>query len=389
MRATRFGAVVLAFSAIAAVLGACGDSAKNGEQGSKSGADNKAPITIGMVASLTGGGARFGQSQQEGVQLAIDEINQTGGIKGRRVELVAEDTKTQTSTAVTAFVQVTEKHPEMLALIGSSASLDVPAYLDRVDPTGIPHLLPVAVLPAITEKGSKWTFRTALNDKIAAAKMAEFAVNRLQAKKIALLIEDSAFGETGLIFGAEIERLGVKPLTTERLKRGDLDVRPQLTKIRSLGATHIQFWGYYAEYALVAKQMRELGYDLQLMGNQAPVNDKTIELAGKAIEGALNVCLFVPTAKSPRIQDFVSRFQKRYNTLPDTWAAQAYDGMQLLAKAIESSDGTRQGVRDAIAATKDFEGITGVINFLPSGDAAFRGTSVVQVVDGRFVPFEK
>lgn len=96
-------------------------------------------------------------------------------------------------------------------------------------------------------------------------------------------IEDSAFGETGLVFGKELERLGVPPLTIERLKRGDIDIKPQLTKIKSLGATHIQFWGYYAEFAIAARQMRELGFDATLMGNQAPVNDKTIELGGEAV----------------------------------------------------------------------------------------------------------
>lgn len=345
-------------------------------------------LVVGMVAPLTGTGARFGESQRNGVQLALDQINAAGGIDGQRVELVVEDTKTEPPKAVTAFTRLAER-PDVVALFGSAASLDVPAYLAQVDRAGIPHLLPVAVLPSITEAGSKFTFRSALNDKIAAQKMADFVVNRLGARKVALLIEDSAFGETGLMFAKEAQRLGVPPLTVERLKRGDVDVKPQLTKIQSTGATHIQFWGYYAEFALVAKQLRELGYNATLMGNQAPVNDKTLELGGPALEGALNVCLFVPTAKLPRIQTFVNDYRRRYGAAPDTWAAQSYDGMQLLADAIRRGGTTRQGIRDALAATKDFDGVTGKISFTPSGDAAFRGTSVVKVSGGTYVPFEQ
>jgi branched-chain amino acid transport system substrate-binding protein len=355
--------------------------------------NGKAPLTaqselaLGMLAPMTGPGARFGESQRNGVQLAIDEINAAGGINGSRIQLVLEDTKTEPPTAVTAFTRLAERK-DLACIFGSAGSLDVPAYLPKVDASGIPHVLPVAVLPKITEMGSTWTFRTALNDKIAATKMASFVVDQLKAKKIALLIEDSAFGETALNFGAEAERLGVKPLTIERFKRGDLDIKPQLTKIRELGATHIQFWGYYAEYALVAKQLKELDYPAVLLGNQAPVNDKTIELGGAAVEGAMNICLFVPTSSNPRIKDFVSRYHAKFNADPDTWAAQSYDSMYLVADAIKRGGTTRQGLRDALAKTQDFAGLTGTITFNSKGDAEYRGVSIVKIVGGRFVPLE-
>jgi len=345
-------------------------------------------LVIGMLAPLTGNGARFGQSQRDAVQLAIDELNAKGGVGGRRLSLLVEDTKTEPPTAVTAFTRLADRG-DILALFGSAASLDVPAYLPQVDRVAIPHLVPVAVLPKITEMGSKWTFRSALNDAIAARKMAEFVVTDLKASKIALLLENSAFGETGLIFAERAEQLGVKPLVTERFKRGDLDVKPQLTKLQTLGVTHIQFWGYYSEYALVAKQLRELGYKATLMGNQAPVNDKTLELAGDALEGALNICLFVPTADTPEVRDFDDRYRQRYGSLPDTWAAQSYDAMRILAQVIEKSGPSRQAIRDGLAAVKDYRGLTGTVSFMANGDAAFRDTSIVQVVGGRFVPYNR
>lgn len=380
MRSQRVSSVL--FSGLVAVLAAALAGCGTG----KGGTGGTGPLVLGMLAPLTGSGARFGESQRNGVQLAINELNTQGGINARKIELVLEDTKTEPPTAVTAFTRLSERS-DILAIFGSAASLDVPAYLPQVDRAAIPHLLPVAVLPKITEMGSRWTFRTALNDKIAATKMADFVVNELHVNKLALLLEDSDFGSTGLIFEQRAESLGVRPLAVERFRRGDLDLRPQLTKIRSLGATHIQFWGYYAEYALAAKQLKELGYKAILMGNQAPVNDKTIELAGPALEGALNVCLFVPTSTSQKVQTFVSQYRARYGADPDTWAAQSYDGMMLLADAIRRGGPTRQGVRDAIAATRGFEGVTGSISFAPNGDAEFRGTAVVEVKGGRFVPY--
>ncbi len=263
-------AISVLLTALLLTLG-CGQRESSTPAGSQPGQPD---LTIGMLAPLTGPGARFGESQKDGVQLAIDEINAAGGINGRRITLTVEDTKTEPPKAVTAFTRLAER-AEVIALFGSAASLDVPAYLPQVDRAGIPHVLPVAVLPSITDAGSKFTFRSALNDKIAAQKMADFVVNRLGAKKIALLLEDDAFGQTGVIFGDTAKSLGVTPLTIERFKRGDIDLKSQLTKIRAAGATHIQFWGYYAEYALAAKQLRELGSNAVLMGNQAPVNNKT------------------------------------------------------------------------------------------------------------------
>jgi branched-chain amino acid transport system substrate-binding protein len=181
----------------------------------------------------------------------------------------------------------------------------------------------------------------------------------------------------------------VKPLTVERFKRGDLDIKAQLTKIRALGVTHIQFWGYYTEFALVAKQLKELDYSAVLLGNQAPVNDKTIELSGSAVEGAMNICLFVPASSNPRIQEFVSRYHAKFNADPDTWAAQSYDSMYLVADAIKRGGTTRQGLRDALAKTQDFAGLTGTISFNSKGDAEYRGISIVKIVGGKFVPLEE
>lgn len=347
-----------------------------------------APISIGMAAPLTGNGASFGLSQRDGVMLAIAEINQAGGINGRRVELIVEDTKTEPPVAVTAVNKLIYQY-KVPVIIGSAASLDVPAYMDILEKVHVPQILPVAVLPKITEGNAKWTFRSAMNDKIAATKMAEFVGNTLRAEKVALLIEDSAFGNTGLIFAERLRELGLPPVTVEKFKRGDLDMSAQLIKIRNLNATHIQFWGYYADFAQVARQMKDLNKHVVLMGNQAPVTDKTIELGGLAVEGAINICLFVPTSRDPRVQAFAQKFKAKTGKLPDTWAAQSYDGMYILAEVLKKAGTDSQKIRDSLAAVKDFKGITGTITFNTRGDAEFRGTSVVTVKNGRFVPFEE
>jgi branched-chain amino acid transport system substrate-binding protein len=341
-----------------------------------------------MLAPLTGAGASFGISQRNGVQLALEEINASGGIGGRKLELLIEDTRTEPPVAVTAVNKLIYQH-KVPVLIGSAASLDVPAYMDILERVHIPQILPVAVLPKITEGKPKWTFRSALNDKIAATQMAEFAYHQLGARKIALLIEDSAFGSTGLVFGERLEQLGVRPLTIERFRRGDVDFSAQLLRIRSLGATHIQFWGYYADYAQVARRIKELNMSVQLMGNQAPVTNKTIELGGAAVEGAINICLFVPTSRDPKAKAFVEKYQQKYGSQPDTWAAQSYDGMMILAEALRraGSDDPKK-IRDALAATKDFQGLTGAISFDENGDAQFRQPIVTRIEGGRFVPFE-
>src|ERR1051326_3066616 len=371
----NFKSIYVGLFVVLLTFGACNNRSATG------------PMQIGMLAPLTGNGASFGQSQRDGVQLALDEINAKGGINGRTVELIIEDTKTEPPVAVTAANKLISQS-KVPVIIGSAASLDVPAYMDLLEKAHVPQIVPVAVLPKITEGNAQWTFRSAMNDKIAASKMAEFVANELHAKKVALLLEDSAFGGTGMAFGDRLEQLGGKTLTVEKFKRGDLDMSAQLIKIKGLGATHIQFWGYYADYAQVAKQMKDLGVQAQLMGNQAPVTDKTIELGGSAIEGAIDICLFVPTSDDPRVKTFTDKFKAKYGHLPDTWAAQSYDGMYILAEALRQGGSDSQKIRDALAATKDFDGITGTITFGPNGDAEFRGTSIVVVQQGKFVPYK-
>jgi len=124
------------------------------------------------------------------------------------------------------------------------------------------------------------------------------------------------------------------------------------------------------------------------MGNQAPVTDKTIELGGQAVEGAIDICLFVPTSDDPKVKSFTDSFKTKYGHFPDTWAAQSYDGMYILAEALKQAGTDSQKIRDALAATKDFEGVTGTITFNAKGDAEFRGTSVVVVKQGKFVPYK-
>jgi len=352
------------------------------------GGSSSAPIKIGMAAPLTGNGASFGISQRNAVQLAMAEINSGGGISGRQLQLLVEDTKTEPPVAVTAVNKLIYQD-KVPVLIGSAASLDVPAYMEMLEKAHVAQILPVAVLPKITESHLKWTFRNALNDKIAAAKMAEFAYNTLGARKIALLIEDSAFGSTGLRFAERLKELGVEPLTVERFTRGQIDFGPQLLRIRSFGATHIQFWGYYADYAQVARKLKELNMKVQLMGNQAPVTNKTIELGGDAVEGAINICLFVPTSEEPAAKAFVQKYKTEYGEVPDTWAAESYDGMRILAQALRVAGAEDPlKIRDALAATKDFKGLTGTISFNKDGDAEFKETFVTKIEGGRFVPFK-
>jgi branched-chain amino acid transport system substrate-binding protein len=135
--------------------------------------------------------------------------------------------------------------------------------------------------------------------------------------------------------------------------------------------------------------MRDLGIQAKLMGNQAPVTDQTIQLGGQAVEGALNICLFVPTSDDPKIQSFTQNFQAKYGHLPDTWAAQSYDGMYILAEALRQGGTDPKKIRDALAATRDFNGVTGTITFNSKGDAEFRGTSIVMVSNGKFVPYKQ
>jgi len=354
---------------------ACG---RGGEKASSEGAE---PIKVGHFASLTGDTATFGQSTDGGIRLAVEEINAAGGVLGRPLEVVSEDDRSVTEEARTAAQKLIQRD-EVVALLGEVASSRSLAAAPEAQRAGVPMISPASTNPKVTEVGD-YVFRTCFIDPFQGAVMARFAFEDLKARRVAILSDFKQDYSVGLadFFRKKFKELGGEIVADERYTSGDIEFRAQLTTIRAAKPEAVFVPGYYTELGLIAKQARELGLEVPLLGGDGWDSAKTLEIGGDAVEGYYFSNHYAADSDSPKVQDFVRRFEAKYGSKPDAMAALGYDAAGILADAIRragSTDGP--ALRDAIAATKDYDGVTGRITI--DGERNARKDAVVLKIDG-------
>ena len=346
-----------------------------------------ATVRIGVIGPYTGGSAAFGISMREGVQLATDELNAAGGIRGMgRIELAFADDEGKPDVSVNAMTRLLERD-KVAAVIGPINSSNCLASMKVTQKAEIPQITPVCASPAITAQGNPFIFRTTLSDRRYAGQLAEFALKTAGLKRFAILHDADDYGTDGAnVFDQRLRELGVIPVVRERWNRGDKSFSAQLAKVKEAGADAMLTWGLHTEIALLAKQARQLGIAAKILGGTGLATPKFIELGGEAVEGSLVTLLFVPDNPEPKVQDFVKRYQAKFTRRPDTFAAQAYDTLHLLAGAIERAASTAgRAIRD-ILLKAEHTGVTGPIVFDETGDRV-RGLLVTVIKGGKFVPY--
>ena len=345
-----------------------------------------ASVKVGVVGPYTGSSAPFGISMREGVQLAVEEINAAGGVRGLGpIELVLEDDEGKPDVAVSAVAKVVQRD-RVAAVIGPINSSNCLASMRVTQKERVPQITPVCASPAITAQGNPYIFRTTLSDSRYAASLAEFAVKTARLSRFAILHDADDYGTDGAnVFERRLRELGIAPLVREKWNRGDKDFTAQLLKVKEGNADGLLTWGLAAEIALIARQARQLGITARLLGGTGLATPRFLELGGPAVEGTLVTMLFVPDLPDPRAQAFVRRYEARFGRRPDTFAAQAYDSAHLLAGALASGGVNGPKLRDAIAKSQ-YEGITGPVVFDETGER-IRGLLVTVIRSGKFVPW--
>jgi len=325
------------------------------------------PIKIGVVSPLTGPVAVGGLHTKNGLELAKDEINGKGGVPGvGNFELIYEDDKCIPPESVNAVTKLVHRD-KVLAVIGSVCSSATLAGMTVTEKAKTPQITTVSTSPAITQKGNPWIFRTALVDSSRAEVLAEFAVKVLKAKTIGIIHDADDYGRDGAeAFIAKFKEFNIEPKVKESFNRKDKDFSGQLMKAKNAGVDVLIVWGLPEESSLVLRQIKDLNLNLRVMGGDAMANPRTLELAGAAIEGTFSAIDFVRTDKSPRIQDFVKRYEGRFNTPSDNVAAKGYEGLHLLTQAIAKSGPDKTKLRDTLLTIK-FDGITGLTVFDKNG----------------------
>jgi branched-chain amino acid transport system substrate-binding protein len=342
-------------------------------------------IKIGEYASLTGKEAAFGQSSHKGTALAIDEINAAGGVLGRKLELITDDDQSKQGESATIAKKLIARD-KVVGILGEVASMRSLEAAPICQAYKTPMISPSSTNPKVTEIGS-YIFRVCFVDPFQGTVMAVFAKNTLKLHRVALLTSVSSAYSVGLAkyFKERFIADGGEIVIEQKFTEGDKDFNAQLTAIKAAGVEGIFVPGYYTEAALVCRQARELDMNMPLFGGDGWEAPELIKIGGAAVEGCYYSTHYSPQVDTPAVKAFVAKFQARYDgEIPDAMAALGYDSAEVMADAIRragSTDGP--AVRDALAATKGFEGVTGVTTMDKHRDAT-KAAVVIMVKDGKF-----
>ncbi|MFT3786965.1 MAG: ABC transporter substrate-binding protein [Tepidisphaeraceae bacterium] len=340
-------------------------------------------IKLGHYGSLTGSEATFGTSTSNGVKLAIAELNANGGIDGKQVTLVEYDTKgdPREAGAVVTHLVNSDKVIGVIGEVASSLSL---AGAPVCQQGGVPMITPSSTNPKVTLVGD-YIFRVCFIDPFQGYVGAKFSVDTLHAKNAAILIDQSSAYAVGLAdeFKKNFEKLGGTITTTQSYNKGDQDFSARLTAIRAGNPDVIYIPGYYTDVANIAVQARKLGITQPLVGGDGWDSEELAKNAGKAIEGCYYSNHAAPDDPSPVLQGFIAKYKDEYGAQPDALAALGYDAANVFFAALKQTHGEGGAkLRDALAATKNFGGVTGSINFNATRDAV-KPAVVLTIKDGQ------
>jgi branched-chain amino acid transport system substrate-binding protein len=366
-----------------------------GSSNSSSGDSGTGDIIIGQVASLTGDTATFGVSSNEGLLLALDEINAKGVLNGRKIQVKTEDDRSLPDEAKTATEKLITRD-KAVAIIGEIASSRSIAMAPVAQDNKVPMLSPGSTNPKVTEIGD-YIFRACFIDPFQGTAVATFAMapkpEGLGLKKFAILYPVNSDYGMGLreFFGNAVKKAGGQIVADEAYtEKSDVDFRGQLTKIKQANPDAIFCSGYYTEAGLIAQQARELGINVPLMGGDGWDSDQTVKI-GKA---ATNNCFFSNHYSAdedrPAVKAFVEAYRARYKNqdgspkTPDAMAILGYDAMKLMADAItRAGSADSDKIREALAQTKNFPGASGNITIDAERNAQ-KPLVILEIKDGHF-----
>jgi branched-chain amino acid transport system substrate-binding protein len=323
------------------------------------GGDAGGDVVIGMYGSLTGDGASFGQSSREGTELAVEEINNGGGVLGgRKFQLLVEDDQSRPEEASSAVTKLITQN-RVVAVLGEVASRRSLAAAPVAQKFQVPMITPASTNERVTAIGD-YIFRVCFIDPFQGEVLAKFAYNDLRARKVAIMKDISQDYSVGLTDAVteHFTRLGGAVIPAVSYSGGDSDFKAALTNIRSARPDALFVTGYYSEAAIIARQARELGMKMPILGGDGWVGD-ALANGREALNNSFISNHYSGDNPDPIVQNFVSAYRKKFGREPDAIAALAYDAVKVLADALNRAK-TTEGpkVRDALAAT-DLPGVTG------------------------------
>jgi branched-chain amino acid transport system substrate-binding protein len=345
-------------------------------------------IEIGEFASLTGGTATFGKGTHNGIRLAVDEANAAGGVQGKKIVLKTEDDASKPEQAQTVVTKLCTDD-KVVAVLGEVASTRSMRGGSVCQKYGVPMITPSSTNPAVTAIGD-CVFRVCFTDDFQAAVAAHFAFDQ-NFKKVAIFKDIKNDYSVGFAknFTDEFTKLGGTITGEQTYQEGDTDFKAQLNSLKGESPDAVLVPGYYSEVGTIARQSKDVGLNVPLIGGDGWDSPQLVPGAGTALEG----CFFTDhyfsvDLENPDTKKFIDAFKAKYSTNPDALSALGYDAAGLLIDALKRAktlDGP--GIRAAIASTKDYSGVTGKTTIDAAGNAR-KSALVFQIKGSAFKVFK-
>ena len=382
MRKSKFASILLASSLVIGLLSGCGTDGTGGT------ATDGDTIKIGVNLELTGNVASYGTSENEAIDLAVEEINEAGGIDGKKIELVKVDNKSDAGEATSGALKLIDKD-KVVAIIGAATSGNTTAQVQIANDKKIPLISPSGTSTTVTvdDKGKvhEYAFRTAFIDPFQGTVAANFAANELKVKTAAIFADNGSDYALGLAesFKKDFITAGGKIVSEKNYVAKDSDYRSTLTRIKSANPEFIFIPGYYEEVGSIVKQARELGIEVPLMGADGWDSPTLVDLAGAdALNNSYLITAFSSEDPDGKVKSFSDKFKEKYGKAPNSFNALGYDTVYLLKDAIEragSTDGEK--IKKALEETDNLELITGLYS-MDENHHPIKSASIIEFVDG-------
>lgn len=370
----------IAAAALALALTACPPKGESGGAGQDAGKE----ILVGEYGSLTGSEGTLGTSTHNGIMMAIDEVNVAGGIDGRKIKVITEDDQSKQEDAANAVTRLISQD-NVVALLGEVASSSSIAAAPIAQANKVPMISPSSTNPEVTRKGD-YIFRMCFTDEHQGQALADYVAKQLGVKRVALLTDVKSDSSQGLVrvFEQRYTADGGQIVARASYAKGDSDFRSQLTSIKPSNPEVLFVPGYYTDIGQIAQQARDLGITAPLVGGDGWESPKLIEIGGKALEGCYYSNHYFANDPAPAVRDFVNKYKQRFGGMPDAMAALGYDAARVLADAMKRAkkiDGP--SIRDAIAETRNFQGVTGMITLGPDRNPIGKKLVIEEIRNGQ------
>lgn len=343
-------------------------------------------ILIGQFGSLGGPDKPFGKSMRNGIMLALDEINEAGGVNRRRIRAITHDDSSKPAQAAESVGTLILEN-QVIALLGGSRSATTLAAAPIAQANAVPMIAPAAPSDRVNEAGD-YIFRIAASDARQGEALGGYAGRTLALRRAAILLDGASDSSAALAAGFEraFTNSGGSIVAKQTYPSAGTDFARQLEPIAAARPDLLVVPASYEIVAKIARQVRAAGIAAPLAGGDGWDAARLIETAGSALDGSFFVTHYHAGAPAPAVQKFVERYKQVYGAQPDAWAALGYDSAYVLADAIRRA-GSIAGpaIRDAIAATRDVRGVTGSITIGPDRAAVARPLFIVEIRGGQRV----